>query len=279
MIIDNGEVDSIPIEDIRCVMVENQQTTISAALLSKLAENGTSIVFCDEFHMPMACLYRINGYSRQLRQLNLQLGQTAPLKKQLWSQIVRAKIENQSLCLKLLGLEEEGLYLHDLVKAVKSGDSQNIEGKAAAFYFKSLFGKDFKRRTENNINASLNYGYSIVRSYIARTLSVYGLEPCLGINHKSELNNFNLADDLLEPFRPLVDLYTATRLGRTGVFTTAYRASLFTLLNMDMLSNGDKCTINIAVERLVQSLVACYKKKQTALCLPVLMELQYHSYE
>lgn len=279
MMVDNGEVDSIPLEDIRCVMVENQHATLSAALLAKLAENGVPVVFCNDEHLPSASLYGINSYSRQLKQLNLQMDQTLPTKKRLWSQIVIAKIENQALCLEFLGLVQESEHLRELKKSVKSGDPQNIEGKAAAYYFKALFGKDFKRRTENDVNASLNYGYSIIRSYIARTLSVYGLEPCLGIHHKNELNNFNLVDDLLEPFRPIVDLYTATYLGRTGDFTVAYRARLFTILNMDILSKKEKCTINIAIERLIQSLIACYKKEHVNLNLPVLMELQYHRYE
>lgn len=277
LILDNGEVDSIPLEDIRCIMIESKQTTITAAVLSKLSENGAAVIICDDYHMPTSMLTRVNGYSRQLKQLKLQESVTVPTQKRLWSQIVKSKIENQALCLKFTGNEEGYTHLHNLCISVKSGDPQNIEGKAAAYYFKALFGKEFKRRTENEVNASLNYGYSIIRSYIARTIALYGLEPSLGINHKSELNNFNLADDLIEPFRPIVDLYTYAHLGEA--FSTAYRAALFTIINMDMVCGKERCALNTAIERLVQSVIACYKKKQAELCLPVLVDLQYHKYE
>lgn len=279
LLIDNGELDSVPIEDIRCVLVESRQTTLSVALLSKLALNGVAVIICDEYHLPTSTLFPMNVYSRQLKQLKLQLTQTLPSKKKLWMQVVKAKIENQALCLEFCDFETESKVIHKMGQSVRSGDPQNIEGKAAAFYFKTLFGKEFKRGQDNGINASLNYGYSIIRSYISRTLAVYGLEPSLGIHHKSELNNFNLADDLIEPFRPIVDYYTFLHLAETSDFSTAYRAELFTIMNMDMLSKNQYCSLDVAVERLVQSLIACYKKEQTELCLPVLIDLQYHNYE
>lgn len=278
LVVDNGEIDSVPLEDIRCVLIDNRQTTISAAVLSKLALAGAMVIICDEFHLPTSILLPENVYSRQLKQLNLQLEQTVPTKKRLWTQIIKTKIENQARCLQFCGFEEESRKLSNIAKSVKSGDPQNAEGRAAAMYFKTLFGKDFRRSEDNEINASLNYGYSIIRSYIARTLKVYGLEPVLGLHHKSELNNFNLADDLLEPFRPLVDLYTYTEWEESIEFSTAYRAEMLSVMSMDMLSKGQHCSIDVTVERLVQSLVACYKKTQTELVLPELIKLQYHRY-
>ena len=278
LVIDNGEIDSVPIEDIRYVMVDNKQTIMSAALLSKLALAGATVSICDDFHLPTSVLFPDNVYSRKLKLLELQLDQTVPAKKRLWTQIVKSKIENQSKCLSFCGFEEQSRNLDNMAKAVKSGDPQNTEGRAAAYYFKALYGQDFRRGDDNEINASLNYGYSIIRSYIARTLVVYGLEPFLGVHHKSELNNFNLADDLLEPFRPFVDLYTWQKMQNGIDFSTAYRAEMLSIMNMDMLSKKQYCSIDVAVERLVQSLVACYKKNQTELTLPELIELQYHRY-
>lgn len=278
LVIDNGEKDSVPIEDIRCVMIDNRQSTMSAALLSKLALAGATIMVCDDYHLPTAYLLPANQYSRQLKQLQLQLDQTVPAKKRLWTQIVKAKIDNQAKCLQLCGKIDEAENLCNMSRAIKVGDPQNTEGRAAALYFKSLFGATFRRSEENEINASLNYGYSIVRSYIARTLAIYGLEPVLGIHHKSELNNFNLADDLLEPFRPFVDLYTFSHLEDGIDFSTAYRAEMLSIMNMDMLSKQQYCSIDVAVERLVQSVVACYNKSQTKLILPELVELRYHRY-
>lgn len=279
LIIDNGEISSIPLEDIRCVMLESAGITITTSALSKLAENGAAVVACDGHHMPSSTLLEINGYSRKLSQLRLQISATIPLKKRLWTQVVKKKIQNQASCLSFCEHKAEAKILENLAQNVKSGDPQNLEGKAAVLYFKTLFGKTFKRRDDNNINASLNYGYSLIRSYIARTLCVYGLEPSLGINHKNDLNNFNLADDLIEPFRPLVDLYTHEHIYDLQEFSTAYRAGLFTIMNMDLISKGEYCSLNLAIERLVQSLIAGYKKEQTELCLPELIPLQYHKYE
>lgn len=278
LVIDNGEKDSVPIEDIRCVMIDNRQTTMSAALLSKLALSGATVMVCDELHLPTACLLPVNHYSRQLKQLQLQIDQTIPSKKRIWTQIVKAKINNQAKCLTFCGMDEESKKLSSMATAIKVGDPQNTEGRAAALYFKALFGSAFRRSDDNEVNASLNYGYSIIRSYIARTLAVYGLEPVLGVHHKSELNNFNLADDLLEPFRPIVDLYTFLHMVEEIDFSTAYRAELLSIMNMDMLSKNQYCSIDVAVERLVQSLVACYRKTQTNLVLPELIELQFHRY-
>lgn len=278
LVIDNGEKDSVPIEDIRCVMIDNRQTTMSAALMSKMASSGAAVMICDDYHMPTSILLPMNQYSRQLKVLQLQLDQTIPFKKRLWTQIVKSKINNQAKCLCFCGMNDIGSQLAKMAQTVKPGDPQNTEGRAAALYFKTLFGAKFRRSDDDEINASLNYGYSIIRSYIARSLVIHGLEPVLGIHHKSELNNFNLADDLLEPFRPIIDLYTFAHLEEGIDFSTAYRAEMISIMNMDMLSKQQYCSIDVAIERLIQSVVACYKKTQTNLDLPELIELQYHRY-
>lgn len=279
MVIDNGEISSVPIEDIRCVMIENKLVTVSAALMSKLALNGVTVMICDDSFLPTSVLYPLNVYSRQLRQIKLQFSQSQPALKHLWQQTVCAKIRNQSLCLRSNGHPEDAEYLLSLIQCVRSGDPQNTEGKAAAFYFKALFGKDFSRSKDTWINYALNFGYSVIRSDIARTLAVYGFEPSLGMHHKSELNNFNLADDLIEPFRPVIDLWVAGHIREDDKLITADKASIFNIMNMDMLSKDEKCTVDNCIEREVQSLAACYGKKQDTLALPELTELHYHDYE
>ena len=146
LVIDNGEKDSVPIEDIRCVMIDNRQTIMSAALLSKMALAGATVMICDEYHLPTSLLLPENVYSRQLKQLNLQLAQTVPAKKRLWTTIVKRKIENQAKCLFFCGFEDESYKLNNIAKAVKAGDPQNAEGRAAGLYFKTLFGAAFRRR-------------------------------------------------------------------------------------------------------------------------------------
>ena len=260
-------------------MLESAQITLTSALLARLAESGDTVFVCDGKHLPKAVFQPVSSHSRQLRQLRLQLSQTLPAKKRLWRQVVEAKVANQTKCLELIEAVGEK-SLRALIPLIKPGDPQNIEGRAAALYFKSLFGTGFARDDENDINTALNYGYALFRGLIARTLAVYGFEPCLGLHHASELNNYNLADDLMEPFRPLVDLYAVLNrdtLNR-GV-TTAVKANLLDLTNAEMLSGGERHSAAYAAERLVQSLAACLNGKKESLALPVLTGLARHEYE
>lgn len=132
-----------------------------------------------------------------------------PLQKRLWQQVVIQKIRNQALCLQLLELDGHEELLR-MCKEVQSGDRTHVEAKAAAYYFRCMYGLGFSRGNDHIINSALNYGYAIIRGMIARSIICYGLEPSIGIFHHSELNNYNLADDMIEPFRPLVDLYVSS---------------------------------------------------------------------
>ena len=276
--IDNGEVSLIPLEDIRCLMLENRQITLSSALLSRLAGEGIAVYTCADNHLPCSVFTPVNCHSRQLKQLRLQLKQTQPKLKRLWQETVKAKIENQAKCLELLGREGKEDLLR-LLPLIRSGDSTNVEGRAAARYFKALFGKDFSRDGEHPVNGALNYGYAIFRGLVARTLTVYGFEPCLGIHHESELNNFNLADDLIEPFRPVVVMYAAQNLIDITQLGTAEKAALLNLLNTEMLSGGEKHGAAYAAERLVMSLAACFSGHKNSIILPKLTGLRRHDYE
>ena len=168
--------------------------------------------------------------------------------------------------------------LSGLAKTVISDDGKNVEARAAALYFKALFGNGFVRGEENGINAALNYGYAIVRGYIARMLANCGFEPCIGIHHSSELNNFNLADDLIEPFRPLVDMFVYQKIGSED-FDLAEKREICNILNYEMISGGERHSAAYAVERLVHSLERCFEDKTEELVLPRLCELKRHEYE
>lgn len=275
----DGVQGSLPVEDIRTLMIENRLASVTAYALSHLSQEGVTVYFCDEKHLPCAFLQSYAANSRRKKQLELQLSQTKPRQKQLWKTVVEAKIANQIFCLRECGVDEAyWSKLSVLQKQVLSGDSTNVEARAAALYFRYLFGKSFARSEDNDINSHLNYGYAIVRGYLARLLADYGYEPCWGIHHESELNAFNLADDLIEPFRPLVDLFVfQNRLGET--FDSQAKREMANILNYEVLVGKEHHSAAYAAEKVVQSLGRCFQNKDEILVLPCLHQLKRHEYE
>lgn len=271
----------IPLEDINCIIIENQTVTVSAYLLQKMADMGIAVYVCDEKHLPNAVLLPMVRHSRHFKILKYQIEAGKPLQKRLWQQIVVQKIRNQALCLAYLDLDgsEE---LMKMCKEVQSGDRTHVEAKAAAFYFKSLYGLGFSRGNDHVINSALNYGYAIVRGLIARSIVCYGLEPSIGVFHHSELNNFNLADDMIEPFRPLVDLYVSQNYDVAEIdsdLTPERKRDIFGIINYDMDVKGEKRIISNCIDMLVASYSSALQGKRSDLELPELMQLQVHSYE
>lgn len=271
----------IPLEDINCIIIENQTVTVSAYLLQKMADMGITVYVCDEKHLPNAVLLPMVRHSRHFKILKYQIEAGKPLQKRLWQQIVVRKIRNQALCLAYLDLDgsEE---LMKMCKEVQSGDRTHVEAKAAAFYFKSLYGLGFSRGNYHVINSALNYGYAIVRGLIARSIVCYGLEPSIGVFHHSELNNFNLADDMIEPFRPLVDLYVSQNYDVAEIdsdLTPERKRDIFGIINYDMDVKGEKRIISNCIDMLVASYSSALQGKRSDLELPELMQLQVHSYE
>lgn len=271
---------TIPIEDICSVMIESRQVHMNSYALSKLASDGAAVFLCDEKHMPCGVVLPICEHSRHTKMLNLQLAQSKPYTKRLWQQLVVAKIVNQMICLLTAGENETADKLASIAKQVTSGDVKNAEGTAAAAYFRALFGKGFSRGKECITNAALNYGYAIIRGSIARCIVAYGFEPALGLHHASELNSFNLADDLLEPFRPIVDLYVKQNIDDDDdELTSAHKQGLYNILNFSVLSGGETHSAHYAIERCVMSLSRCFNNKKGELVLPVVTELKLHRYE
>lgn len=271
----------IPLEDINCIIIENQTVTVSAYLLQKMADMGITVYVCDEKHLPNAVLLPMVRHSRHFKILKYQIEAGKPLQKRLWQQIVVRKIRNQALCLAYLDLDgsEE---LMKMCKEVQSGDRTHVEAKAAAFYFKSLYGLGFSRGNDHVINSALNYGYAIVRGLIACSIVCYGLEPSIGVFHHSELNNFNLADDMIEPFRPLVDLYVSQNYDVAEIdsdLTPERKRDIFGIINYDMDVKGEKRIISNCIDMLVASYSSALQGKRSDLELPELMQLQVHSYE
>ncbi len=201
---DESDVRSAPIEDLGCIIVENQRVTMTIPLMNALAENNTAVVFCNGNTMPTSILVSLDANTTQRETHRAQKNASEPLKKSIWKQIVTAKIKNQAALLDKLG--KDGAILKPYYANVKSGDSDNREGAAARLYWRLLFGEAFIRdRDGDSPNNLLNYGYSILRAATVRALLGSGLSPGESVFHRNRYNAMPLADDLMEPFRPFVD--------------------------------------------------------------------------
>lgn len=258
-----------PIEDIGCVVLENQMISITMPLLNELVKNNVSVVICDNKQMPTSMLMGLDTNSTQAESLKFQIGVSEPQKKQAWKQIVEAKIRNQAFLLDKYGLGSEGLK--PLYMNVKSGDADNREGLAARIYWNRLFGNGFKRERDGSPpNAMLNYGYSILRAATARALLGSGLLPNFGVFHKSRYNAFPLADDVMEPYRPFVDdivfeLYTKGCME----LTKDTKMDIMRLMACDVSIGQVKRPLQIALTMTTASLVKYYSGKIKKLSLPV----------
>lgn len=279
LVIKTDAEHSLPIEDISALIIESRQSTITSAALSLLGECGCCVFMCDEKHTPCAVLMPFAQHSRQLSVMQAQLSMGEVLKKRLWQSIVKAKIKNQAECLKLCGNPAAAEGLCAMAADVRSGDAGNLEAAAAARYFPALFGKGFTRGADNGINSALNYGYAILRGCMARSITVYGFLPAFGLHHQSGVNAFNLADDMMEPFRPLIDLMVYVNFTGSDVLSSEGKRLLFNCLNLDILSGGQRHSASYAMERAVMSLQRSIDSGKAVLILPELLELKQHSYE
>ncbi len=256
----------IPTEDIAVLVLENPRVHISAAALSLLAEQGVAVAVCDRKHMPTGILLPHCTHSRQLGVTRLQFAQSLPQKKRLWQRIVRSKIENQAECLE--ALDRGGApQLRSYAGAVLSGDSSGMESAAARMYFKHLI-PDATRRSPDGPGRSLDYGYAIVRAAIARALVGHGLFPAVGLHHDSQLNAFNLADDILEPFRPFVDFIAMRR--SADAATAEGRRALISVLQAPCALLDRSHTLLTAIDATATGLVrAMAEKDPTLMPVPV----------
>lgn len=244
----------VSLDDIDIIIIENQQTTITTALLSNLALANISVVFVDETYMPSAISIGLYKNSRTVKVQKAQLTFSKPKKNRLWQEIIKAKVHHQAL---VLGDYDNNEYLYTLVNKVQSADKTHIESIAASYYFKALFGKAFVRQDDLDArNGVLNYGYSIFRSAIARYVVAYGLNPAFGIWHSSELNAFNLADDLLEPCRPIVDRFVKMNIQGDMLLTPQIKQQLASLLFIQVVNNANA---KVLLKDAMKSLVASYQ--------------------
>lgn len=202
---DTGDIKEVPAEDLGFLVLDNYQITFTMNAINKIGEYGGILITCGKNHHPSIVALPLEGNHLQTERLRNQINATAPMLKSLWGQIIKAKIRNQAFVLKHFGFDDK--YLISLAENVKSGDSTHREAIASKHYWKTLFeGTVFKRDPEGDYpNNFLNYGYAIVRAATARAIVTAGMHPSIGIHHKNKLNTFCLADDLMEPYRPVVD--------------------------------------------------------------------------
>ena len=250
---------TIPIEDIGYLVVDHPEIYLSIPALNLLIDNNTAVIICNTNHLPNGMFLNLNSHHIQQEIFKNQINASAPLKKQLWQQTITEKITNQGILLQKITSKNNNFEF--LASKVLSGDSSNMEGVAANFYWKSFFEHNFKReRFGDYPNNFLNYGYAILRAATARALSGSGLLNTLGIHHKSKYNAFALADDIMEPFRPIVDEKVAEIMQNYSEqeLNTAIKAELLQILTRTVYFKEEKSPLMVALQKTASSLQQCY---------------------
>lgn len=254
---------TIPIEDIGIVVLDNKRITITQGVLEALLENNCAVITCNESHLPIGMHLPLVGNSTQTERMRFQIEASQPLKKQLWQQTIVAKIENQAAVLKQM----RGAEVRNMLKwasEVKSGDSENMEARAAVYYWQNAFPmvEGFTRSREGVFpNSLLNYGYAILRAIVARALVSSGLLTTLGIHHRNKYNAFCLADDVMEPYRPYVDrlvMEVCERYDECEQLSKEMKMELLKIPVLDVVINNKRSPLMVAVSTTTASLQRCY---------------------
>ena len=242
--------------------------------LIALAKRNVPLVLCGKNHNPVGILWSVSGHYKQAARMDAQIRAKKPLMKRIWKKIIQAKIAHQAQILEIIG--KPAVSIKYLISKVSSGDMTNIEALAARKYWNLLFSKDFRRdRTEEGINSMLNYGYMVVRATVARSIMAAGLHPTLGINHSNANNPMRLADDLIEPFRPLVDL-AVFRLSKKGLneVNSETKKDLVKVLLYELKTKHGRSAVSICIQNLATSLGQIYTGEKDSLDLPIKLDPQ-----
>ena len=262
---------SIPIEDIGFIVIDNPEIYISITAFNLLIDNNTAVIICNNNHLPNGMFLNLNSHHIQQEIFKKQIAASLPLKKQLWQQTIKEKIKNQGILLNKITNKANNFEF--LSSKVLSGDTSNMEAVAASFYWKSFFNHNFKReRFGKYPNNFFNYGYAILRAATARALSGSGLLNTLGIHHKSKYNAFALADDIMEPFRPIVDeaVNTIVQHYDEEELNTEIKSMLLQTLTRTVYFKNEKSTLMVALQKTASSLQQCYSGKRKKIKYPEL---------
>ncbi len=261
-------VRSIPVEDIGVIVLDNRQVTITQGALEALLENNTAVISCDSNRIPVGLMLPLCGNTIQNERFRDQLDASLPLKKQLWQQTIQAKISNQASVLKICRAAEVRNMMK-WIDEVRSGDIDNIEARAAAYYWSNLFKNFYRHRDGLPPNNLLNYGYAILRAIVARGLVSSGLLPTLGIHHHNRYNAYCLADDIMEPYRPYVDKLVVSMFdeGKADLDKDT-KMQLLSIPTIDVIINGQRSPLMIAVRQTTSSLYKCFSGENRRIIYP-----------
>lgn len=274
---DDGEslTRTIPIEDVGVVVLDHRQITVTQGVMEKLLENNCAVITCDSRHLPVGLLLPLVGNTVQNERFRSQIDSSLPLRKQLWQQTIQAKIANQAAVLEYSTSRRHGNMLA-WVSQVKSGDSDNVEARAATYYWKTIFPErpDFLRgQFEDEPNGLFNYGYAVLRAVVARSLVMSGLLPTLGIHHHNRYNAYCLADDIMEPYRPYVDRLVLDIIAEDGTLslTQSAKLRLLSIPVLDVEIDGHTSPLMVAVSTTTASLAKCFGGDLRKLVYPIMI--------
>lgn len=262
---------TVPIEDVGVVILDHKQITITHALLDALLANNCAIVTSNDKHLPVGLMLPLDGHNLQSERFREQIEASEPLKKQMWQQTIVAKILGQAHVLGMQQIEHGNML--KWAKDVRSGDTDNMEARAAAFYWRNMFEKDVFIRDPQGLppNNLLNYGYSIVRAMMARALVGAGLLPTLGIHHHSRYDAYCLADDIMEPYRPFVDMKVLEMWKKgsiTSDISSEQKRQLLGVTTMDVNISGHRSPMMLAVQTTAQSVQKCFSGEARKIIYP-----------
>lgn len=265
-------IKTIPIEDIGVIIFDNKQITLTNGLMGALIENNCAVITCGDNRMPIGLTLPLEGNTIQSERFRAQTEVSVPLKKQLWQQTVQAKIANQAYVLATKNVIVKNM--HAWVGQVKSGDVENMEGRAAVYYWNNMFPsiKGFRRGREGEPpNNLLNYGYAILRAVIARALVSSGLFPTFGIHHRNRYNAYCLADDIMEPYRPFVDKVVSDIVDNGDCIdelSKEIKIKMFNIPMLDVIINGQRSPLMVAASQTTSSLAKCYSGELRKIVYP-----------
>lgn len=264
----------IPLSDINMIVLEGNRTSITTKLLSSLSKNDIGLVICDDKYLPTGIYLPFGQYHHTAKRVIAQAQWTSHQKASLWKAIISQKIFNQIDFVRLKNINIDRIELmQQLANQLEDGDPNNREGIIAKVYFDSLFGKSFTRNEENIINYALNFGYAIVRSCIARIVVGNGLVPMLGIFHCNEFNSFNLVDDLMEPFRPIMDYWIDQIIPQNEEYLTyESRIKIIEFMNQSIIVNNRTLSVDNAMKEFIQSFIFAMQNEDPQLLLKIKLE-------
>ncbi len=281
LVVEQEQSARVPFEDIAVIVLNHREITLTHPVLSACADYGIGLYSTGDNHQPNGVFMPFLQHSRATRMQRLQLSLDKPSTKRAWARIVQVKIGNQARCMDLLGVAGAD-RLASYARRVRSGDGGNLEAQASAYYFPQVFGRSFHRSQESWTNAALDYGYAVLRGACARALVAHGMLPSLGLFHSSEQNAFNLADDLIEPYRSIVDLHVAQQPERSddAELQPTDKVALVGLLNVDVAMPRGQMSVLASIEQAAEALARLYDGgSEQVLELPCLIKLRQHAFE